>query len=209
MTDTTLPRLAPKTERHVSRKVWIQELLGGEMQAGEGVEPNTLITSRGNVNRVSIIGVIIQKEELPVSSITIDDSTGQITVRSFDRKIPYGIGTVVHTIGRPRVYQGNVYITAEAVTKVDPQWAEYRKLELGNVLHSTQPQKEEVAVTEPKVESKVERVLELITKLDDGAGADIDQVILMSKLPEAEQIIEQLLLHGDIFELRPGKVKVL
>jgi RPA family protein len=197
-----------RSERHVSRKVWIGELLAGTMDITPGVEPNTFVTARGTANRVNIIGVVISREELPVSSLTIDDGTGQVIVRSFEQKLNNAIGTVVQVIGRPRNYQGNLYVAAEAVATVDPQWAEYRKKELGDVIEREQPAPAQSSAP-VKEENKAERIIKVIRELDAGDGALIDQVILLSKIPDAEVIIEQLLMQGDIFELRPGKVKVL
>jgi RPA family protein len=194
-------------ERHTSQKLWIREILEGEMQLTNGPEPNTLKTIRGNANRVNILGVVINKEDLPVSSLTVDDGTGQITVRSFEQKLRQPVGVVVQVIGRPRAYQGDLYIAAEAAATVDPGWAEFRKKELGDV------QKTDKVEPTPRMaineENRAERIIQLIKQLDDGSGAPVEQVVTLSKIPEAEAIIEQMLMHGDIFELRPGKLKVL
>jgi RPA family protein len=195
-----------KSERHVGKKLWVREILEGTMDVTPGAEPNTFLTARGKANRVNVIGVVISREELPVATLVIDDSTGQLTVRSFESKLKQGIGSVVQVIGRPRVYQGTLYVAAEAVAAVDPQWAEYRKKELGSVQEAEQ---KEVPVAPLAEENKAERIIKAIEQLDAGDGAPIEQVVLMSKVPEAEAIIEQLLMQGDIFELRPGKVKVL
>lgn len=210
--DATLTPTAKKTERHVSRKLWVGEIREGTMQAGTDTEPNTLITARGPANRVNVLGVVVSTEDLPVSTLVVDDSTGTITVRSFDHKLPQQVGMLVQIIGRPRQYQGEIYITAEAVAAVNKGWAAFRKAELGNMQRVEESQPEPVAVTETPVAdepNKAERIISIIRQLDDGSGAAIEQIVAASKLAEAEQIIEQLLLHGDIFELRPGKVKVL
>lgn len=197
-----------KAERHVSRKLWIKEILQGQVHAGTDVEPNTLVTVRGPANRVNILGVVVRVEELPVSTLFVDDGTGTITVRSFDYKLPHQVGMLVQIIGRPRKYQGDIYVTAEAVAVVDRGWAAFRKQELGPVQELQTREIEEVAPVNEE-QNKAERIIMVIRQLDTGDGAPIEQVVVMSKIPEAEEIIEQLLLHGDIFELRPGKVKVL
>jgi len=193
-------------ERFVSRKLWIAELLAGEFKQTEGEEPNVLITPRTSASRVNILGVIISKEELPVPTIIVDDGTGQATIRSFERPLKQGIGAIVQVIGRPRTYQGELYVALELVSQVDPGWAEYRKAELGEIkILVKEPHQEQELIEE----NNAEKILRLIKQLDTEEGADIDQVILMSKLPNAEDIINQMLMHGDIFELRPGKVKQL
>lgn len=59
-----------------------------------------------------------------------------------------------------------------------------------------------------KTESIAEKIIKNIKKLDEGDGADIDEVI-KTHGSEAEDAINELMRRGDIFELRPGRVKVL
>ncbi len=196
-------------ERQVSKKIWIRELLDGTIEQSE--KGNVLLSSRGPAARINIIGVVIDKEEMPVSSITVDDGTGQIVVRSFDQKMTQAIGTVVQIIGRPRAYQGQLYVASEVTTIVDAGWLHFRKKELGEVVQTvTQKIVVNETVTAPgSSENRAEKILRMIKELDAGDGAPIEMVALKSGIKEAEEIIEQLLLTGDIFELRPGKVKVL
>ena len=54
-------------------------------------------------------------------------------------------------------------------------------------------------------------IIATITKLDTGDGADIDEVISSSGIDEsqAENIINNLLMDGEAFEIRPGRLKLL
>ncbi|MBR9677626.1 hypothetical protein GOV04_05800 [Candidatus Woesearchaeota archaeon] len=54
-----------------------------------------------------------------------------------------------------------------------------------------------------------EKVLEIIQSLDDGSGADFESVIQKSGFDDAEKTITRLMENGEIFEVRPGKLKVL
>ena len=54
-----------------------------------------------------------------------------------------------------------------------------------------------------------EEVYSLIKKLDDGYGVSIEDIIKNSNNSKAENIITKLLERGDIFEIKPGKLKVL
>jgi hypothetical protein len=60
-------------------------------------------------------------------------------------------------------------------------------------------------------EEHMPNLLELITKLDAGEGAEMTAVIAECKLsePEAKLIIIDLLKQGEIYEPRKGKLKVL
>ena len=51
--------------------------------------------------------------------------------------------------------------------------------------------------------------LKIIKNIDDGEGADFQDVVAMAKSENAEDILKNLIKNGDIFELRPGKLKVL
>jgi RPA family protein len=53
------------------------------------------------------------------------------------------------------------------------------------------------------------RIIKLIKENDSGSGADFETVIGSAKDEKAEEIIQNLLKNGDIFELKPGKLKVL
>ena len=52
-----------------------------------------------------------------------------------------------------------------------------------------------------------ERIIEYIKQKDSGEGVDVEEII--GKYSDAQQVIERLQVQGDIFEVRPGKVKVL
>lgn len=180
--------------------------MDGSFTEGKAEDPPVLLTARTEAGRVNILGVVISREELPVPTLIVDDGTGQVTVRSFERPLQFSIGSVAQVIGRPRSYQGQFYVAAEAAVAVHPGWAEYRKRELGAV-REQRPQP--VVVQQFTEENNAEKLLRLIKQLDYGEGADIDAVVSASKIPNAEAVIDQMLMHGDIFELRPGKVKVL
>ena len=49
----------------------------------------------------------------------------------------------------------------------------------------------------------------LIKKLDKGEGVTFEDVIKNSATSKAETIITKLLENGDVFEIKPGKLKVL
>ncbi len=52
-------------------------------------------------------------------------------------------------------------------------------------------------------------VLSIIEKLDKGDGVDIDDIIKESKFEDCEKVIDNLLRNGEIYEIRPGKLKLL
>jgi len=45
--------------------------------------------------------------------------------------------------------------------------------------------------------------------LDDGRGASFENIVEKSKLDNAESLLKNLMINGEIFEITPGKYKVL
>ena len=52
-------------------------------------------------------------------------------------------------------------------------------------------------------------IIEIIEQKDSGDGVGVDEIILESGIENCEKIINNLLEEGEIFEIRPGTVKVL
>ncbi|HII69294.1 TPA: hypothetical protein HA270_05445 [Candidatus Woesearchaeota archaeon] len=147
------------------------------------------------------------------------------------------VGTVVVVIGRPREYGDERYVVPEIVKPVaDSAWVRARALELGDkdrdIAAPPLPQlagqtmKEEVigsaseevvfgaaafakGVPAGSSVSPSEAVYSLIKSLDSGDGANTDEVASRSGVADAESIITQLLSEGEVYEIRPGKLKVL
>lgn len=205
--------------RQTAYKTDIYDLINGEYVVKEGWEPNVVVTKKGlKISRVNIIGVVVSKppsEGVSYNSVVLDDGAGKISVRSFEKNKDLdgaAIGDIVLVVGRPRFFGREIYIIPEIMKKIeDKGWVKVRKLELG--LKSPVIIKEEVKGEKEKKEENIEipaeGIIELIKFLDTGEGADIDDVIKNSKLKEAEKIIDNLLKQGDVFEVKPGKIKVL
>ena len=196
--------------RQVAKHVWIKELLDGDYEVREGWNPNVLHCARGEVTRCNVIGTILSLND----QLHLDDGTGQVLLRAFD-EVP-GLkdlksGMMVQVVGRPRKYHEQFYLIPEIITPVEPGWALVRKDELGEVQNYTPAERPEPApATAPEPENKAEQLVALISELDDGEGVDVDEVIKKSGLGEvAEGIVNQLLLDGEVFEVKPGVVKVL
>ena len=58
-------------------------------------------------------------------------------------------------------------------------------------------------------DTPAEVVFKLIKKLDSGDGVDIEEVIKSSSYNNAEELIQKLMQAGDVFEVKPGRIKVL
>ncbi|HLP80115.1 MAG TPA: hypothetical protein VK158_05750 [Acidobacteriota bacterium] len=195
--------------------------------------------SRANVAGVIVSLPIVVEPFKPCEqfSCVIDDGTGRLPIRSFEAVTvadSLSIGTPVLIIGKPRKFNEELSLIAEIVRPIkQSKWLDVRKAQL---LHakkersaSRQTQELEVlqsqtytqATREEKYdgikpavpEEKVTTALDVIDALDRGEGVLMDEAIaaLHKQKPDvdAKKRIMQLLLNGDLFEIRPGRVKVL
>ncbi|MBI2656037.1 hypothetical protein HYX06_06460 [Candidatus Woesearchaeota archaeon] len=199
-------------KRNVACKARISDILSGRF-AKDDASAGYVIIGNSNVYRVNILANFVYKSEQSNSSnAVIDDGTGKISLRAFENKNIFSnidIGDFVLVIGRIREFGNERYIMPEIVKKIDDvSWVNLRKLELKNINFETVKIKDEAPAAElPQAAS--EEVYLLIKSLDNGEGADFDSVIKNSKNNDAEQMINRLLESGDVFEVKPGKLKVL
>lgn len=147
------------------------------------------------------------------------------------------VGEVVTLVGRPREYGNEIYIVPEIIKGIeDKKWVEVRRLELDlmgagdanaqrmktesnnrasdNKITNRGEGEEDAVDFEDFVDGNnekttSEKVIELIRSLDNGDGADFDAVVASVKDSGAEEAITNLMKNGDIFELKPGKLKIL
>ncbi len=170
-------------ERKPAVAIWIAELLSGSFQQNEDTPVQVVLSNGTSLERLRIYGIAVSTNDL-----VIDDGTGSILVRSFETPVAVNIGDPVLVIGRPRVYNDQQYVLGEIVKKIDPKWLELRK--------KTAPTK-----------TQQTDVLSIVRALDTGEGADYNAVL--AKIGNNEEKIVHLLAVGELFETRPGKLKVL
>ena len=127
-------------QRQVAVKLRIVDVLGGQYIKEEGWTPNYVLTADGRkASRVNLLGTVISAPitDMNYRSVTIDDGSRNISVRSFDEADPFqglNIGDIVFIIGRPRQYGAEIYIMPEIIKKVENKaWIEVRKMELGKI----------------------------------------------------------------------------
>lgn len=212
--------MAPQYVRQTAVPVTLGELAGGTWMPGAGVEPSGVRCARGFISRANVIGVIVGKDE---GGFSLDDGTGAMSVRSFDAHpsmLAVPVGTVVLVIGRPRDYNGERYLVLEICKGLrSTAWAQYRRKELALFAGIAPAQSlspiaspgGEVVVEVPASAGKnpYEIVIDIIRELDTGRGSDVDAVLARYGGDDGEEVLRSLMEEGEIFELRPGTVKVL
>jgi hypothetical protein len=225
----TLPQHLPlgdmaeeQQKRQTARRLWIATLLAGAYVKEEGMRPNhVLLPDASSAARVNLVGIVVSTSSDGLPTLVIDDGTGRISVRAFEASTQMSqvsVGDAVAVIGRPRQFGNEMYVLPEIVRKLpDLGWLEVRKAELAGVQLPAQGSRpaaqEQVQTQEEDVVddsfSLAENVLGAIRSLDSGPGADTEAVIEHIGARDAEKTIQFLLRNGDIFEVRPGKLKVL
>jgi RPA family protein len=213
-----------KYQRSTAIKATIQEINNGTYKEQNEEEPNFLLTiSRKKLSRVNIIGIIIQKEKTgSITSMIIDDSSGNIILRSFEElkfieKI--NVGDHVIIIGKIRTYNNQIYISPEICKIISPLWLQHRIKELPQPIKENKEKNIPTNNTLQKETKKEEieedtllpinKMIKIIKELDQGEGVSIEEILEKSTLNDSEKIIERMLESGDIFQNMPGKVKVL
>lgn len=203
---------APLRKRQTAYKVKVKDIIGSRYIKTSGMEPNYLEAGSKQISRVNILGAIVEKSDMGnYKALTIDDGSGRISARVFDDKIflsDVEVGDVVNLIGRPREFSSEKYVIIESAKKTDPAWALVRSLELqkneyNNKKSKVANDKEEKVELSPK-----NKIILAIKELDEGDGVLIES-ILSKKFDGAEKIIDTMLKEGEIFEVKPGKFKVL
>jgi len=192
-------------KRHVAWKLRIVDILSSVFAKGE-TSAGYIKFGNSGIFRVNVIATLIYKSENPsFNDGLIDDGTGKIQLRIFENgnalsKID--VGDVVLVIGRVREFNNEKYVVPEIIKKlVDIRWFDVRKFEsLGkNISHSAQSE---------IIANDYEKFYLTIKKFDNGDGAAIEDLV-KSFGKDADEMINKLLKNGDVFEIKPGKLKVL
>ena len=215
-------------KRQIACKARVSDLINGKYVKEEGWTPNYIITKQGkHISRINLIGTVISKgnDEQGYQSLIIDDGSGSISLRAFEKNEAINnteIGDIIIVIGRPREYGSEKYIVPEIIKKIDnKKWINVRKIELEikNLKTAKLPAREEKVIVENISESNEEKteksasnhqvIYKAVKELDSGQGADIDDIIKKTGIKEADKIIKKFLREGEMFEISPGRVKIL
>ncbi len=209
-----MPELEQKKfqKRQVAYKIRISDILNSNFEKNE-FSVGFIKINNVDISRVNIVGSIVFKnvQENNVSAV-MDDGTGKILLRTFESSYLFtkiDVGDIVLAIGRLREFNNEKYIVPEILKKTSLEWFNARKAELENTetdIGSKSFNRNEVV---ENIQNTNDEVYLLVKSLDKGDGVSIEDVINASKSENPEGIINKLLESGDIFEIKPGKLKVL
>ncbi len=204
-------------KRSTACKVRIKDIVKSEIVKNDN-EPSFILINGEKIYRLNVLGTIVEKSagrEMQFANLVIDDGTDRVSVRSFENPaglFGFNIGEMLLVIGKPRQFGNEIYLLPEIVKKVDDvNWLKVREHELGNGKIPI----ENGAVNFIKDDSAnetlkpAEKILKLIAEMDKGEGADIDLIAEKSSVDNAEHIIQEMVKDGIVYEVMPGRVKVL
>ncbi len=202
--------MAEEFKRHTAYKLKIGEILEGN-HITDGEKLKFIETKGKNVARVNLIANVVDKfiqdDEKKFASITLDDASGQIKLKTFGDDIEklksFEQGDTVLTIGMVREWNKEIYVTPEIIKKKEPEYLLLRKLE-NESEKIKEPSKQEITDLKDKL-------ITIIKREEENGGADIKNLTqeLNSKSEIINQEIKKLLEEGTIYEPRPGKVRYL
>ena len=202
-------------QRATAYKTVIDDVTSAEYVTQESPHPNYLDLYDRQVRRVQIIAVLVQKSS---HHFVLDDGTGQLTAKRFDTSISLDdveSGDPVLVIGRPRSHDSTVFIGAETVKSLDDKdWVSLHH-DIVDALYTREADQDAEQMTTTMTADKettvnyTEDLLDSIREHDDGDGAPTNKVIESSDLDDPEEYVEVLINEGEIFEIRPGRLKIL
>jgi len=252
-------------KRSVAKKVRIVDITNGryfpgtreksgreKLGTGENVVEDAIasfkasyvITPYGEkVSRANVLATVTDRFFSPegnYATVTLDDGTDAIRAKAFgeDTNVFEKVdkGHLVIVVGKLKEYQGEVHIVAELARAVEPEYENFRKLELLENLsnrkrlidnlrkmqsHLSEGDVKEYAkslgigeealevVLEKKEVDYKPKILEIINSLDDGDGVEITKLFEIVKLSDniVERSIDELLAEGALYEPTPGRFK--
>ncbi len=201
-------------KRQVAHKVRVSDILDAGFAKDE-LSAGYVKLNNANVSRVNVIAALVHKSEGSFANAVIDDGTGKIPLRAFENTGIFSkadVGDFVIVVGKIREFNSERYIMPEILRKIDVGWMNLRRIELKNNVVA-----DDVKVNKSmngsdlveKADSAADAIYMLIKKLDSGDGASVDEIIKGSNYGNAESAITRLMESGDIFEVKPGRLKVL
>lgn len=223
------------TKRLVAVKACIKDISAGSTISDPGGPTGLLLPNGVPAYRFNLIGTIVMGPEITDTCVTIaiDDGTGSLLVRSFDRPElleDMKVGQVITIIGRPRQHTDGISIAPEVTKQTTTDWLAVRCKEIELQEKNIPASKPKIAsqplnansprasLSQPVVEEEImfeesntpERIItQLIRKHDTGDGADAADVLSESGIANGMSIIEKMLKNGDIFAVSQGRYKVL
>lgn len=226
-------------QRETAKICTVKDIIDGIYVVQEGWLANYIESHGRKLSRVNIIGLIVSKTSPYDFAIDDGTGTIMVTDFNQQKKIEkLKIGEPVMLIGRPRQTNDTKFIACEIVNNKqlleDPNWMSYRKKELEMIAQNNHNKPEEIinsafveekefiekqqvgheekpllsAVETVTADITGEDIVSFIRKKDSGDGCSIEDIISYFGNDIDDHILT-LITMGEIYEIKPGRVKVL
>lgn len=211
-------------KRFVAVKTTARNIVTGVYVVESDDKPNYVRTNSGEeIYRLNLIALLVKIEKQgSITNLSLDDGTSMVVARFFEEQTgldSFQVGDVLLVVGRVRKYGDELYISPDFAKKTDPKWMKVRSAEL----KQETPQEVTVEVKEPDVvveevqeEQEVvetqlpsDKIIEYIKEHDSGGGVDMEVIVSEHTFGDTDEILMKMLEKGEIFQISPGKVKVL
>ena len=198
-------------KRNVAFKLRIGDILKGVPMMDEG---RFLFLELGDkrVVRVNVLAncvdKFVQEGDKKYATLTVDDASGQFKLKAFGDDVDMFRdvvqGDTLQIIGNVREWNGELYVIAEVVKKVDARWLLVRKLEIQNA-------RKDMPVVKGGSSDLKNSIMDKIKAAEADGGVDVDAIIMdVEASPEAiEGEVKKLLEEGLVYEPRPGRLRYL
>lgn len=197
-------------QRPTAYKATVSDIADASYVTREPPHQNYLDLYGEQVKRVQVVGVLVQQSS---HDIVIDDGDARVTAKRFNQRVDLdgvSAGDTVLILGRPREHDGEIFLGAEAVSVLgDEAWLEIHRRTTEALYDGESTNEEEAVPDEESVVNYSEALLEAIKEVDEGDGAPTTEVIEHAGIDDADHYIDVLINEGEIFEIRPGRLKVL
>jgi RPA family protein len=192
-------------KRPHAKKILIEQINNSEFVKAAGWDPNYITINNEKISYVNVMGIIVEVQD---KAIVLDDGTGTMPIRFFSKMPTLTIGKAAQVIGRINMVKEEKFLAGEMIGLVHPDWLKVRKNEVSFV--ATKPIEKKKVETKQAVEDVYnlkDDIIDEIKKLDSGSGVDME--VLTGGSTEKQKAITSLMEEGEVFEIMPGKVKVL
>ena len=201
-------------KRNIAYKLRIGDILMGK-PIMDGERFSNLELGDREIIRVNVIGNIVDRYdsegETKFSSLTLDDGSGQIKLKSFADDVEkfkhVNQGQTVLVIGVLRNWNNETYIQPEIIKEQEPKYLLVRKMEIEN-----EKNKNIDPLGRDQIVAVKDKILNTIKSAEEEGGIEMDKVIMtLNDISPTiiNQEVQKLLEEGIVFEPRPGRVRYL
>jgi len=192
----------PEIKRVTAVKTDIASVKSGRFVRQTGFNPSYILTALGQkLSRVRILASVVDgfiSADSRYATITIDDSTDTIRVKSFqDISLLQSLnkGDMIDVIGKIREYNGEIYITPEIIYRVeDPNLLLLRRVELQKQ-EREQEKKKKIVLDYQNKTADIDELKKVVKRKFGISEDDVESIIAsqdLSKRVDEEQVDEKL-----------------